>query len=236
MADPSLTNSATGTSAVATTTATFGFTATANRLLVLVVGSDDYKTGDPTGYTLSTGCSQQTYLGHYLWWKIAAGSETSVQYTIGSASKSAWAVLEFDNIATASSLDTSNGQLTATSGGSYTTPAVTPSTGARFAIATIGGSNSSDLTGLSAWINSYTEVADIGHTGSGTRDLIGVATKVITGDGSTTTQGGADFDGINDPQARTGIIAVFKVASAAATSAVPINPGARLLSVLLPNF
>lgn len=213
MADPSLTHSATGTSAVATTTATFGFTATANRLLVFGVGSDDYKTGNPTGYTLSTGCAQEVYLGHYVWWKIASGSETSVQYTIGSASKSAWFVLEFDNIDTSSSLDTSSGQSTTTSGGSYTTPSVTPSTGRRFAIASIGGSNASDLTGMSSWINSYTEVADIGHTGSGTRDLIGAATLALDGNGSSTTQGGADFDGINDPQSRTGIILVFKVAT-----------------------
>lgn len=225
MADPSLTNSATGTSAVATTTATFGFTATANRLLVLIVGSDDYKTGNPSGYTLSTGCSQQTYLGHYVWWKIAAGSETSVQYTIGSASPSAWIVLEFDNIETSSSLDVSNGQNTTGGASNYTTPAVTPSTGRRFAIASMGASNTTNWTGIATWLNSYTEVAESFNNSGGTKDIVAAATLALDGDGATTTSSGATYS--PSLQAKTGIILVFKVAAAGGgtTRGMPFGPG-----------
>lgn len=219
MADPTRTNVATGNSAVATTTATFGFTATANRLLVVAVASDDYKTGDPSGYTLSTGCAQQTYLGHYIWWKIAAGGETSVQYTIATASKSAWAVLEFDSIATTSSLDVSNGQFTTVAASSYTTPAVTPTSGRRFAIASIGGSiGGLDYTGMDTWINSYTEQAESFHSGAGARNIVGVATLALDGNGSSTTSSGATTTGISS-DAMTGIIAVFKVASAGSSNA-----------------
>jgi hypothetical protein len=212
VADPSLTHSATGTSALATTTASFGFTATAGRLLCLIVGSDDYKTGDPTGYTLPTGGAQQTYLGHYFWYKIATGAETSVQYTIGSASKSAWIVLEFDNIDT---IDVSNGQFTQSSDNEYVTPAVTPTTGRRFAIGSIGGSLDSDFAGMDAWLNGYTERGESSHSGSGTRDIVGAATLALDGNGSSTTSTGADYSGGRNPQSRTGIIVVFKVTAEA---------------------
>lgn len=213
MADPSLTNSATGTSALATTTASFGFTATSGRLLCLIVGADDYKTGDPTGYTLPTGGSQQTNLGHYFWYKIAAGGETSVAYTIGSASKSAWIVLEFDSIDT---IDVSNGNLDASGNSSWSTPAVTPTTGRRFAIASIGGAEPADFSGLASWTNSYTERADIAHSGSGTRDIVGAATLALDGNGSSTTSSGATYTSVT-ADASTGIIVVFKVATAAAS-------------------
>jgi hypothetical protein len=206
--------------------------------LVLVVVSDDYKTGDPSGYTLSTGASQQVYLGHYVWWKIAAGGETSVQYTIGSASTSAWLVLEFDNIETSSSLDVSNGQSVISAGATYTTPAVTPSTGRRFAIASIGGSLNADFSGVDTWLNSYTEQAESFHSGSGTRDVVGVATLALDGNGSSTTSSGATYSGGVTAQSRTGILLVFKVATGGggSVSAAPQSPAARLLSVLLPNF
>lgn len=212
MADPTIppANSATGTSSVATTTATFGFTATAGRLLVLVVGSDDYKTGNPSGWTLSTGCSQETYLGHYLFWKIAAGTETNVQYTIGSASKSAWIVLEFDNI-DSTPLDTSNGQNVIGGTNSYTTPAITPSTGRRMVLASVGGATGTgDWTGVATWLNSYTEIGESFHSGSGTRDIVGVAVLLFDGDSSTTTSSGATFSPYA-PDAKTSIIIAFKV-------------------------
>jgi hypothetical protein len=211
MADPSLTNSATGNSATATTVATFGFTATAGRLIVVCVGSDDYKTGDPSGYTLSTGCSQQTFLGHYVWWKIAAGGETSVSYTIGSASKSAWLVAEFDNI-DATPYDTSNGQFATSSVNSYSTPTVTPSTGRRLSLASIGGSSgTADFTAMTGWTNSYTNIASSFHSGSATRDIVSLAYLVLTGDGSTGTSSAATYNIFADSE--TGIIAVFKSAT-----------------------
>jgi hypothetical protein len=129
---------ATGTSAVATTTCNFGSTPAANTLLFLVVGADDYRTtsgaGRPesTGWILPTGGSQQTNLGFYFWYKLASGSESSVQYTIGSASPSVWAVGAVPGVDTTTPLDVSTGTFTVGPASfDYTAGPVTPSSGVR---------------------------------------------------------------------------------------------------------
>ena len=88
---PTVVQTKTGNSTLATTAATWNTSATAGNLLIILVASDDYNATPPTGFTESTGCGQESFLGHYLWWKVAAGGETSVNYTIGSAVISAWA-------------------------------------------------------------------------------------------------------------------------------------------------
>lgn len=198
--------------------------ATANNLLLLVVGADDYRTTaggsrpESSGYTLSTGCGQETFLGHYVWWKVAAGGETSVQYTIGSAATSCWEFYEVSGLTT-SPYDISNGQLAGSAGNTYTTPAITPSAGDRYLFASMGGSlSAANPTGMGTWLNSFTELNDTFNTlGSGTRDVIGAADLSVTANGSTSYSTGATYDATS-PQTRTGIILAFKVA-AAGTSA-----------------
>lgn len=210
-----------GTSLLATTSPAFS-AATAGNLLVLVAGADDYKTGDPSGYTLSTGCSQQTFLGHYLWWKVAAGGETSVSYTIGSASASAWEVFEISGL-TASPYDVSNGQFAQVTVSSYTTPAITPTTGDRFLLASMGGSRSGlNFTGVDTWLNSFTELNDT-FTTAATRDIIGTASRSVTGDGVTTFSSGCTYS--VQAESTTGIIIAFKVAGAVATVTPPRRRG-----------
>jgi hypothetical protein len=215
MSDPVLIQTQTGTSAVATTTATFT-AATAGNLLVLIAAADAYKTGDPSGWTAPTGGAQQTFLGHYMWFKVAAGGETSVAYTIGAATTSAWIVLEFNNVL-ASPYDTSNGQLAANSDVVYTTPAVIPSAGRRLAVATIADSRSApSTTTQSTWLNGYTEVADlVTPNTTGTNQNVAAATLLLDGDGSTATSTGSSFS--FGPDARTAIIAVFKASLAGTT-------------------
>lgn len=190
---------------------------TANNLLLLVVGADDYRTtagsGRPesTGYALVTGGAQETFLGHYVWYKVAAGGETSVQYTIGSASPSCWEFYEVSGL-TSTPFDISNGQLAGSAGNTYTTPAITPTTGDRWLFASMGGSLNSALTGMGTWLNSFVELNDTFTTlGSGTRDVIGAAALSVTANGSTAYSSGATYDATS-PQSRTGIIAAFKVA------------------------
>ncbi|MCW2900240.1 MAG: hypothetical protein JWO67_2505, partial [Streptosporangiaceae bacterium] len=124
---PSLVQSATGAhnTGLATVTASWSTPATAGNTLVVIVGSDDYRTagGIPSGFTESTGCAQQTNLGHYVWWKIAAGGETSATYTIGSASTSCWEFLEYSGLDTSAPYDISAGQFIASGSATYTTPA-----------------------------------------------------------------------------------------------------------------
>lgn len=211
-ADPTLTNSAEGTASTASVNASFGFTATAGRLLVLTVGSDDYNSGNPSGYTASTGFEQETNLGSYVWWKVAAGGETSVTYTLAGAAGSAWTVTEYDNV-TATPYDTSAGQFAGTAGTSYTTPTITPSTGRRLLLAIIGGSHSTvDFTSIDTWTNSFTETSDSWQSTGGARTATGIAMRVVDGDGSTTFSSGASYTvGGFNTQTRTAHIFSFVV-------------------------
>lgn len=215
MADPTLTNSGTGSATTSSVVASFGFTATAGRLLVLVVISDNYKSGDPSGWTQPSGCgiNATSFHGSNMWFKVAAGGETSVTYTIGSAVASLWNVVEYDNI-DPTPLDVSNGQFQNSSVDSYTTPAVTPTTGRRLAVGTYGASfgAASTPTGVGTWLNSYTEVKDSVY-GVNPTFWNGIATLVLDGDGVTTTSTGATMTGSQGPQSRSGLIAVFKVAT-----------------------
>lgn len=211
MPDPTLRNNNTGTSSTATTTATFGFTATAGRLLVFMIGSDAYKSSDPTNYILSTNMDQRTNLGHTIWWKIATGAETNVQYTIGAATSSAWIVLEFDNIDPVP-YDISDGHFEASSTSTvYTSPIVATTAGRRLAIASIGGARGDvgDWGSMATWINSYTAAAQVFNNAAVTNDIIGAAYLVF--DGGGTTQGGATLS--QTPDAETGLIIVFKAAA-----------------------
>ena len=84
-----LVKSAKGSSALATTTASFASATTAGNLIVLAFASDDYNDSPGAGWTQSTGMKQQTFHGGYIWWRISTG-ETSFSYTIGSATNSSW--------------------------------------------------------------------------------------------------------------------------------------------------
>lgn len=216
MADPTIVHSNSGTSAVASTAAAFGFTAAAGNLLWLTVAADDYKTGDPIGWTLlSPGGAQETFLGHYVWWKKAAGTETTVTYVIGSATKSTWHVVEFDNIDPTTQLDVGNGTFLQSSAASMTTPTLTPSAGRRLIVATIGSTGGA-VTGVDTWTNGLTEVLDT-RTAAPVVEL-GTAWLVMDGTGSATISTTANYVA-DTPSARTALIASFNVASTA--TAIP---------------
>jgi len=204
--------------ATATNTVTWDASATAGNVLVIIVGSDDYITSGnrPAGYTFSTGMGQEGFLGHYLFWKVAAGGETSAQYTLSASATSSWITAEISGL-DASPYDVSNGQL-AGSGEAYTTPAVTPTSGDRYLIASMGGSNATLTLTLSTWLNSFIERHDIGNTlGSGTRDTVGYADLAVTANGATAYSSGATYNDAGGN--RTGLIIAFKVAAGGA--AVP---------------
>lgn len=197
----------------ATVAATLTSPATAGNLILVVVGADAYASTPPTGFTESTGCKLQTNLGHYVWWKVAVGGETSVSYTIGSVATSVWEIFEISGL-TASPYDISNGTFLASGASTFTTPSITPTAGERLIVASMGGSTSAaNFTGLSAWLNSFTEQNDTMNTkASGTRDIIGMATLSATADGLTGYSSGATYS--PNATARTGIIIAFKVLAA----------------------
>lgn len=224
MADPTVTLLASANDQTTATT-TVSFTAqAAGTLLVLQYGGDDYRTtsgsGRPesTGWTLfPTGGDQRTFLGHAAWYKIATGAETSVQYTIGSASPSCYQLIAADNIDTTTPVDITNGALVQSSSNSYTTPSVATSAGRRLAIGLIGGSLNSTLGAMSSWTNGYTGLGSALQNTASTHDVIGSSYLVLDGGVSTST--GATYNQV--VQARTGIIGVFKVSSGGGAPALP---------------
>ncbi len=210
----SIVQTAKQSSALGTVTATFPSATTAGNVIVIGFASDDYNASPGTGWFQQTGCEQQTFHGGYLWYRISAG-ETSFQYVIGSATNSAFVVAEISGLDTSDLYDVSNGQFTQVGGQTtYTTPAITPSTGDRFLVAFMGASEPANLSAVTwgTWLNSFTAIDSIGSGGAGTNDLAGLAYRRVTGDGSTTFSSGATASNVT--ASRSGIIISFKEAAA----------------------
>lgn len=220
-----------GTSTLATVTAAFDTTPTDGNVVLLIFAADDYNGSPNAGWNQRTGMEQQTYHGGYVWDRVASGGGNSFQYTIGSATNSSWILLEISGL-DASYYGTSNGQSAVSSASSYTTPAITPASGADWLlIAAIGSSNnggdmSADLT---TWLNSFTHIASSGPvSATGTRDSIGVAYRVVTGNGSTSYSSGASFPFTK--QSHSGMIIALKVASGGNNYSLTASGGAYAVS------
>jgi adhesin HecA-like repeat protein len=204
-------------------TITFDTAATAGNTIVAIYGGDDYVTSGnkPSGYTEPTGARQETFLGHYVWYKTAAGGETTINATPNAAAFYTMIALELSGVGT---LDVSNGTLIQSAATTMTTPTVTPTAGARFAVGTIGGSSTAGSTSMGAWTSSFIEAADVATTlASGTRDNIGAATLSFTADGVTGISTGVTWDAGASPQSRTGIILVFQESAAVVRNPRPIR-------------
>ena len=226
MADPVVTTLATGSSATATTTVSFTAQA-AGTLLELKVGSDDYRTTsgsnrpESTGWALAT--SGQDFLGAYVWYKLASGSETSVQYTIGSAAASQYELNAMTNIDQTSPLGAVSSLHT--HGGANTgTTAITPGAGSRWIVSVfLAGmhSGASSLGPAAALSNSYTIQSTVTGTGSPTE--VGMSGYLVL-DGGTATSTATVSPGwtLNAPQCSFGLLVAYKVAAAGGTN-VTVN-------------
>jgi len=205
-------------------TITFDNPVAAGNTIVAIYGGDDYVTSGnrPSGYSEPTGGRQETFLGHYVWYKTAAGGETTINATPNAAAFYTMIALELSGVGT---LNVSNGTLNATGANTMTTPTVTPTAGARFAVATIGGSlNANFNTGMGNWTGSFNEAADVATSlASGSRDNIGAASLSYSADGVTGISATATWDGALSPQSRTGIILVFNEAAAVVTNPRPVR-------------
>ena len=215
MTDPNVSTLATGSSATATTTVSFS-AQTAGKLLLLSVSSDDYKTGDPSGWTLAQ--SGQDFQGHYLWWKLSNGSETSVQYTIGSATASAYAAMVADNIdPTPFDANSTNHPHGASSA---TTTAITPTAGSRYLVVASFGAmhaGASSVTAPASLTNSFTLQA-AGTAGATVSEVAVLGYRTVDGGSSLSVD--TSVWQTNAPQCSYGLLAAFKVASAVATGTI----------------
>jgi hypothetical protein len=211
-----------GTSAVATTSPSFSVAPTTGNLITLSFAADDYNGTPNTGWTQSTGMEQQTFHGSYLWWRISNGSNPPGDYTIGSASPSAWVMCEWSGV-DATPYDISAGQFQQTSTNSYTTPSITPTSGNRLLVASMGGSRSAANTDdTTTWLNSFTRIRDSGQSGFGTNDVVGVGYLLVTANGSTSYSSGCTFGGGTPQDSKSGLIIAFKESAGVAATSRPI--------------
>lgn len=203
--------SAKNTATASTVTPAFSAATTAGNLIVLAFSGDDYNATVDAGWTESSEMEQQTYHGGYLWWKISAGETIVPDYTIGSATTSAWVLAEFSDTDTSAPYDTSQGQFQQTSTGSYTSDVIVPSTGQRLLVAAFGGSSggTTDISGAyTSWLNSFTPVDNVGWATGSARVCMGLGWLEVTGDGSTSFSTGVSYP--TTVQSRTSMVASFK--------------------------
>lgn len=212
--------SAVGLASTATVNPSFGSATTPGNLIVLAFAADDYNGTPGAGWTQSSEMEQQTFHGGYIWWRISAG-ETSFSYVIGSATTSSWCIAEWAGNDPAP-YDTSQGTFLQSGGLTIATDVITPSVGERLLVAAVGGSsNSATMAGTyDSWTNSFTAVGSNGQS-SGNATCIGMAYRVVTGDGVTTFTTTADYAGVNSPQARSALAISFNPAAVAGAAPRP---------------
>jgi hypothetical protein len=199
----------------------------------MAVVSDSYISTPPTGWTLNSNSTNATFFGQYVYTKIAAGGESSWNVTMNVAACLTWVVFEVAG-AEGSPFDGAAAQYVQSSGSTYTSANLTPTAGERLLIAVFAGSlNGTTLQGVTDWTNAFVEVAD-GWTKkvSGVNDTVGVASRVVLADGTTSYNTGVTYANSASPQARGAIMLSLKgltganlapTANAGANQTVPSN-------------
>lgn len=214
MADPVSTEIAGGLSSTATTTVSLP-AQPAGTLLILSVASDDYRTTSGTGRPESTGWTylngQQGNLGFYVWWKLTDGTETSVQYRIGSNAASAHTLIAATSIDAAPlGVTNTNASGVVTNLTSHTTAAVTPATGSRWLVVACVGSTGNSTSGPYTWSGAFAKRSER-YVTSGYRPGTTVGTVLTDGGSSLTST--ITFASATQVNQGMSVVAAFKVAS-----------------------
>lgn len=185
-------------------------------MLVLQIGADDYRSSTPSGWTLAinVGATEGSFHEHTVYIKKATGSETSVAYVIGSASKSTYRLGWLSNIDQTTQIDGSTAAKQNTNTGSatdYTTPSSgTTSAGRKYAVAfMLGHTTGVVYTSIGTYLNSYAEIAET--LSAGTQPFYALGQGALAFDGGGTTSSGCTFSQASI--SRSGMILVFNVAA-----------------------
>lgn len=208
----------TGTSTTATTTPTLGSSITAGSVVVLTFAADDYNGTVNSGWTQSSEMEQQTFHGGYLWWFLATGGDTVPDYTIGSAVRSAWTLVEYEGSFDATPYDVSEGQFQQSSSNTYTTANMTPTAGDRLLVAGLNAQHATiDIAPWGSFTNSFTQAATVLFNGGNPRLSVVQIKLVVTANGSTaySTGGSHTVPTTQVSQSRSATIIAFKAGAAA---------------------
>lgn len=167
------------TSSASSHTITFDAAPTSGNLCVWVVTSDAI-VSTPSGLTLAV--SAIDYAGHYIFYRVNGGSESSSTAFVPSASTSlVVAAYEYSGMATSSVMDrtasnTPGGIISSISTG--TTATTTQSD--ELVVATVGISVASGSPTISSWSSSFTTEDSVGSTGSAVNVRVGTAIRKVT--------------------------------------------------------
>lgn len=197
---------------------------TAGNLLVVVVNAT-FTATTPAGWTVGPSVVDDN--AAYLWWRVAAGTETSVTVTQGGAAIASIALFEYSGLA-ASPFDVQNSAATTAVSGTTTAAASITTTGTSgdlvFAVAALNrdAAGTTLPTGLT-WSNSYSAALNHASSGSnGTQDVSTWYAELQQGTAGTTS---TVATWTNAWSARQALIIGFKLAAAAAQ--IPVLVMAR---------
>lgn len=192
-------------------------TTAGNTILIFANGAGTITT--PSGFTSRS--PQVNTQGLYLFEKLVASGNSSdtPTLTMSGPYNATWQIVEYSGI---TAFDVSSGNNSGGVGsGSYSTPSITPTTGARLLVAFVAATNSSNTGTFSAgdpqsWTNSFTgQRSDTrtGITGSGRDSMVGgfADRSGVTGNGSTTYSTAASMTSSTGALAPASIIASYKV-------------------------
>jgi hypothetical protein len=177
-----------GTAAATTVTPTLPGAVTAGNLLILHALSDDYNGTPPAYWTQRAEMEQQTFHGAYLWERfVLANGETIGNFTLPSASRCAWELLEIAGPFAASPYDTSQGNFVQASIRTITSDTITPTSGGRLLLAAHGyhTAGATTLDVVANWTAGFTSIKTYQTSGVSPSYSMGVARLVVTANGST---------------------------------------------------
>jgi hypothetical protein len=184
---------------------------TAGNVLVMTISADSYYPSPPVGWTQNANSVNMTFLGQYVYTKTAVGGEASWNVTSGSPASVSWVVLEVAGVALPV-FDGAVAQFIESSGATYTTGNLTPTTGERLLVAAFGGSlNTTGIHGVGGWTNSFTAVNQSWTTRpSGDNNNASIGVRRVVADGSTAYNTAVLWDDTATPQARASILLSLK--------------------------
>jgi hypothetical protein len=202
------------TAAASSHTVTFGWTATLNRLLIACLNLDNVISTIDAGWTQAANAANFT--AAYIYYKIAAGTETSLTFTMSGANPAQAVVFEYDNNLTSAVLDLALGNTDVNS--PFSTGPIT-TTHADDLIITMMTTDASVTTNAwSALSAAYTQESNSHTTGGTVFDYMITGSRIVSATGS---QSATATYTVNTSFA--GVIAAFKL-NAPATDDYPASP------------
>jgi hypothetical protein len=206
-------NTGTAASGTSFTASLLSASSASNCVVIVVAGSTTITT--PASWTLRT--SQVANMGHY-WFERSGVSVTSQALAGGGASPETWWMFEI-----ASGVhQTSTGQNAVPNATTYNTPSITPTSGTKILLASIGSqmaTGSFIARTVSGWTSSFVEQIDVCEASGDYPMQGGAILPDFTADGTTAYSTTATFSSTSS--GRSALIGSYTTTAGAAVNPLP---------------